>query len=153
VTFERTVDYPLLNGMLRNCGSLYPFLCEDGAPPIEQAAVVEHPNLHYILARDEDLLGFYMFEPRTSVSWEFHTLMPLDGRALAAMRELLGADGWLWTNTNCRRATTYVAASNPLALRFGLRAGLKTFGRDPLSYFKSGELHDRILLGIGKPKD
>lgn len=151
--FERTTDYELLTSLMRD-PALYPFIADDFAPPMEEAAPVVHLELRYILARDrQGLLGFYLFTPRSPILWEFHTVMRLDGKALAAMRELLGPQGWLWRNTECRRAVTYVPAYNRVAHRFGLRAGLQEYGRNPDSYLKHGELVDQILLGISRPKE
>jgi hypothetical protein len=150
MTFERTADYALLNSILRN-PALYPFLRDDDADPIEEACVVEHPDLWFILARDgEELLGFWMFQPRSRIKFEFHTVMPLDSRGLAATRELLGPGGWLWANTECLRAVTFVPEWNLIARRFGLRAGLKEYGRDTKCFMLNGILQDEILLGIGK---
>jgi hypothetical protein len=149
--FERTYDYDLLNKLLVRDPQLYPFLGDDFAPSIEEASVGESPALWYIVAREgEELLGFWMFEPRSTILFEFHTIMPLDGRALRAFDELLGPDGWLWKNTPCVRAVTFVPDSNEIAHRFGLRAGLKAYGRNPKSYQKGGALQDLILLGISK---
>ncbi len=150
MTFERSTDYALLGSLLRD-PSLYPFIADDFAPPVEQVAAVENPGLWYILARDgRSLLGFYLFCPQNTITWEFHTVMRLDARALAAMRELLGPGGWLWANTPCLRAVTNIPACNAIARRFGLRAGLKTYGRNPASYRKDGQLVDQILMGISK---
>ena len=153
MTFERTSDYGLLGALIRN-PSLYPFFADDFSPPVEEAVAIENPGLWYILARDgEEVLGFWMFVPQNFICWDLHTVMPLDGLALAAMRELLGPGGWLWNNTPCLRVVTSVPAWNRIAHRFGLRAGLKEYGRNPDSYFKDGELYDQILMGVSKPKD
>lgn len=149
--FDRTNDYDLLNKLLVRDPQLYPFLGDDFAPAIADAQVNENPSLWYILARQgEEILGFWQFEMRSQILMEFHTVMPLDGRALAAFDELLGADGWLWKNTPCVRAVTFVPESNPIAHRFGVRAGLKAFGRNPKSFQKAGVAQDLILLGISK---
>lgn len=149
--FERSTNYSLLGSLLRDPG-LYRFMADDFAPPVEEVTAAENEGLWYILARDGDgdLLGFYLFIPDSHIAWVFHTVMPLDARALIAMRELLGPDGWLWKHTPCLRANTYVPEHNKIALRFGMRAGLTVYGRDPRSYRKSGVLQDRILMGIGK---
>lgn len=148
--FERSTDYELLGSVLRT-PALYPFISDDFAPAIEDVAAVENPGLWYILAKDQgDLLGFYLFEPRSPILWEFHTIMPLNARALIAMKELLGQGGWLWSHTPCLRAVTYVPEYNAVALRFGLRAGLTVYGRNPASYLRGGRLQDQILMGIAR---
>jgi len=154
MTFERTANYPLLGELLRN-PSLYPFLCDDYSPPIDEAAVAENDGIWYVLARDErgELLGFWLLAPHSAICWEIHTVMALDRRALAALRELIGPGGWLWKNTPCLRLVTNVPAWNGIALRFGLRGGLSEYGRNPESFMKGGRLFDQILLGISKPKD
>ncbi len=148
--FERTFDYARITELLRD-PELYPFISDDFAPPIEEVTAVENSGLWYILARDGDtVLGCYLFEPRSPLLWEFHTVMPLDGRALTAMKELLGPGGWLWSHTSCLRAVTYVPEYNVIARRFGLRAGLTEWGKNPKSYRKNGRLHDEIWMGISK---
>ena len=152
MTFERSTDYGLLNSLLRN-PKLYPFLGDDFAPALDDLEATEHPDLWYILGRDEaGILGFWVFAPQSLICWELHTVMPLNGRALAAMRELLGPGGWLWANTRCLRAVTNVPACNRIADRFGRRAGLIPYGRNPKSYLKNGLLDDQILMGVSKPK-
>ncbi len=151
--FERSFDYGLITRLFRN-PKLYDFISDDFAPPIEDVAPVENAELWYILARaGEGLLGCYLFVPRSHIVWEFHTVMPLDGRALAAMRELLGPSGWLWSHTECRRAVTEAPEHNAIARRFGERAGLRAYGRNPDSYQKLGVLQDLILMGASRPKD
>jgi hypothetical protein len=154
MTFERTYNYLLLGELLRD-PKLYPFLTDDFSAPLEEVAAIEHPALWYILARDADgeLLGFWLFAMQNAICWEFHTVMPLNAAALQAIRELLGPDGWLWSHTPCLRAVTTVPASNAIAHRFGLRAGLLPYGRNPESFMKNGWLQDLILLGINRPKD
>lgn len=150
--FERSFDYPLLGAFLRN-PKLYPFISADGAPAIEDVEAVEHPDIWYILASEEGApFGFWMFAPDNGnpVTWTFHTVMSLDGRALTAMKELLGQGGWLWKHTPCLRAVTNVSAVNRIAHRFGLRAGLTVYGINPRSYMKNGALQDQILMGISK---
>jgi hypothetical protein len=153
MTFERTFEYGMLNELVRNPG-LFPFLGDDFSASIEDAAVIENAAVWYILARDGGvLLGFWMFAPDNgnTITWAFHTVMALDRRALTAMHELLGPHGWLWKHTPCVRAVTSVVESNAIAHRFGLRAGLKAYGRNLKSYKKDGKLQDQILLGASKP--
>jgi hypothetical protein len=70
---------------------------------------------------------------------------------MTAMRALLGPDGWLWQNSECLRAVTFVPEYNQIALRFGLRVGLEVWGRNPKSFLYDGVLQDTIFLGISKP--
>lgn len=153
--FERTTDYPLLAKLLQATSlRLYDFLSDDFSPERESVGgVPEHPAAWYILARDGDeLLGFWMFTPDNgnAITWIFHTVMPLDGRALRAMQELLGPGGWLWRKSPCVRAVTAVPSFNAIARRFGQRAGLTEYGRNPRSYSKLGTLYDLILMGVSK---
>jgi len=153
MVFERSFDYPLLNSLLTR-PSIFPFLGDDFAPEIEDAEVIEDPALWYILAKlNNTPIGFFLFQPRTPILWEFHTVMPLNAKAMVAMQCLLENNGWLWKNTKCQRAETFVPSSNPIALRFGKRAGLKVFGVSPKSYLKEGILRDRILLGVSRPEE
>jgi len=151
--FERTSDYKIIGDLIRN-PKLWPYLTDDFSPAMEDFQPTESPAIWYVLVRDGDeLLGLFALVPQSTIVFEFHTVMPLNGRALKAFDELLGPGGWLWANTPCVRAVTFVAESNAIAHRFGIRAGLKAYGRNPLSYQKNGTLQDQILFGISKPKD
>jgi hypothetical protein len=150
MTFERSTDFPLLTTFLRN-PRLYPFLADDHSPAIEHVKMPRDRGLWCILARDAGVpFGFWLFVPRSVTLWEFHTVMPLDRRALCATRELLGPGGWLWSNTDCERAVTEVPEYNAIAARFGRRAGLTEYGRNPRSFKRRGQLQDLILMGISK---
>ncbi len=151
ITFVRSFDYGLLTGLLRN-PRLYDFLADDFSPPREEAVAFEHPALLYLLARDgAGLLGFFLLDPRSAVLYDVHVTMPLDRRALAAMRALLGPDGWIWSNTPCQRVSASLPAWNRVAQRFAYRAGLREFGRNPEASQKGRLLHDLVLMGIGRP--
>ncbi len=75
--------------------------------------------------------------------------MPLDSRALKAMRALFE---WAWKNTPATRVVTKVPAFNRIALRFARRAGMTQFGINETSYRKNGTDHDQVLLGVTRPK-
>ena len=153
MTFERSTDYALLSALIRD-PRLYPFLSDDFSPPAADASAIEHDALWYIVAHEgTDLVGFWMFVPQNAICWEFHTVMPLDRRAHRALWELIGPGGWLWSHTDCLRAVTNVPTYNRIAHRFGLRAGLTEYGRNPDSFMKNGKLHGQILLGASKPKE
>ena len=148
MTLERTVDYPLLNELLRNAG-LYYWISDDFSPTAEEAKVAEHTALWYILARDEGrILGFWRLNPQTGACWELHTVMPLDASAQVAMKQLFE---WLWGETEITRIVTNVPSFNRVALRFARRVGFKQYGVNEKSYRKNGIYHDQVLFGVTRP--
>ena len=149
MTFERTFDYPLLTKLLKN-PSLYNWISDDFSPPIEEVKAVEFPDLWYILARDDggDLLGFFCLAPRTAICWELHTVMPLNAKAIEAMKALFT---WLWEQAGITRIVTNVPSFNRVALRFAKRVGFRQFGINEKSYRKSGFDHDQVLFGVTRP--
>lgn len=150
IQLERTADYALLTGLLRGHADLYRWISDDFSPPLEEAEIVEHPDLWYILARDGegDLMGFFRLSPQTAICWELHTVMRLNGRALEAMKALFE---WIWARTEIMRIVTNVPSFNRVAQRFARRAGLKQYGLNEKSYRKDGQNHDQILFGITRP--
>lgn len=150
IQLERTVDYPLLTGLLRAHTELYRWISDDFSPPLAEARIVEHPDLWYVLARDAegDLMGFFRLAPQTAICWELHTVMRLNGRALEAMKALFE---WLWSQSVVVRIVTNVPAFNRVAQRFASRAGLRQYGLNEKSYRKDGRNHDQILFGITRP--
>jgi hypothetical protein len=151
MTFERSTNYDLIGALIRN-SKLWPFISDDFSPEMQDFEPDQNQDLWYVLAKDGDaLLGLFALIPRSAIVYEFHSVMPLNPQALIAIRELLGPNGWLWNHTPCLRAITSVPEHNPIARRFGRRAGLEQFGFNPHSYLKNGTLQGQYLLGISKP--
>lgn len=146
---ERTYDYQLLNTLLRDSGLHY-WISDDFSPTPEEAKVAEHPDLWYVLARDDedDIMGFWRLSPQTAICWELHTVMPLKGKAIEAIKELFL---WLWKRTSITRIVTNVPSFNRVALRFARRVGFEQYGVNEKSYRKSGIDYDQFLFGVTRP--
>lgn len=148
--FERTFDYQLVGSLIRN-PKLWSYFADDFSGPMEEFKANQDPRLWYVLVRDGDeLLGLFALSPLSPILFDFHTVMPLDGRCLRAARQFFGPGGWLWANSTCLRAITFFPAGNRIARRCAQRAGLQAYGVNPCSYLKGGELQDQILMGISK---
>ena len=153
MTFERTRDYELIRSIMSH-RRIYPFITDDLCPAVEDFRPAHSDAIWYMLAKDEgDLLGMWIFVPQNGICWEVHTcLLPVGWgeRGARAARELAG---WVWQHTECRRIITNVPECNRLALRFAMRAGMETFGRNKQSFLKSGKVHDQIMLGLSRPEE
>jgi len=150
IQLERTTDYRLLTALLRGHAELYYWISDDFSPSLEEASIIEHPDLWYVLARDPDgdLMGFFRLAPQTGICWELHTVMRLNGKALEAMKALFE---WLWQRTKIVRIVTNMPSFNRVAQCFARRAGLRQYGLNEKSYRKDGQNHDQILFGITRP--
>lgn len=152
ITFARSQDYDLIRRILTH-PRIWPYISDDGSPPVEQYQPVQHSAVWYVIVRDvrddgEDLLGLWVFTPENYVCWEVHTaLLPAawgpKGQLAARM-----LPAWIWENTHCRRIVTNVPSTNRLALHFAYKAGMKIFGVNRSSFMKNGVLCDQICLGI-----
>lgn len=154
ITFERSFDYELIRKVLTH-PRIYPYISDDGSPPLEKYQPVASEAIWYVVvydqrAEDAHLLGLWVFVPENFVCWEVHTaLLPRawGPRGQLAARML---PKWIWTNTPCRRIITNVPSNNRLARRFALQAGMKIYGINRASWMKNGVLCDQICLGLSK---
>lgn len=152
LTFTRTFDEPFIRATITH-PKIWPHVSGDGSPAREDFRPRFDGAFVYVRVRhaNEDL-GLFLLTVHNPILWEVHTcLLPAawGARAAEAARGLLA---WVWAETPCRRLMTCVPASNRLALRFALRAGLTEYGRNPRSFPRHGTLEDQILLGISKPE-
>jgi RimJ/RimL family protein N-acetyltransferase len=152
IRFERSFDYELIRSILTHV-RIWPFISDDGSPPVEEYKPIEHDAIWYVIVRDvhdegTDLLGLWMFHPQNAVCWEVHTcLLPAAwGERGQFAASLLPA--WIWANTPCRRIVTNVPTTNRLALHFAIKAGMKIYGVNEASFLKRGILMDQVCLGI-----
>lgn len=148
MTFERTADPELLKALVLKYPSIWNAITDDFSRA-EYSPVLDD-RIWYVLAIEDGApFGFFAFFPQTAVCFDMHTVMPLNARSRIAM---LGAIRWLWQQQpSLARVVTMVPSCNRIALRFGLRAGLEQYGRNPNSYMKGGQMCDQILLGVSRP--
>lgn len=152
LTFERTRDYALVRAIATH-PRVWEHISDDATAPREQWQPAEHEAFWYVLVRDADEdLGFFLLTPHNAVCWEIHTCLLPRAWGARARDAAAGIVAWLWANTPAERLVTTVPASNRLALRFALRAGMTEYGRNPSSYLKQGRLEDQILLGLSRPE-
>lgn len=148
ITFERSFDYALIRTIVTH-PRIWPFISDDGSPPVEQYRPIESEAVWYVVARDgAEILGLWMLHPHNAVCWEIHTcLLPgaWGDRALEAARLF---PEWIWANTVCRRVVTNVPDYNRVALKFAWRSGMLEYGVNPASFLKNGKLYDQVCLGI-----
>jgi hypothetical protein len=151
--FERTSDMVLVREVMTH-PRVWPFITDDGCPPVNEFQPVEHPGIWYVLCLDdEELLGLWMFVPATSVCFEVHTCL-LPGHGYRRSREAAKqAAAWIWANTQCQRIFTNVPMCNVIAMRFAEAAGMVEFGVNARSFLKGGILQDQALLGLSRPKE
>jgi hypothetical protein len=155
----RTFDYPLLHRLMVRDARLYAAMADDGAPAIAEYSGPERDDrIVYLLVEDDRWgrrpirLGFFALIPRGEGEevLELHTVMPLRGRALEAMRALFQ---WVWVNyPNCESILTWVPEFNAIARRFAKRAGFIKLFEDPDKFVKGGVLQAQVWYGIAKGK-
>lgn len=165
--FERTHDYALLRAIATH-PRVWEALADDATPSRDEWHPTEHEAYCYVLVRGpkrqiedasttgplgqdgDEVLGFFLLVPQNAVCWEIHTCLLPCAWGAKARDAAAGIVRWLWAHTNAQRLVTNVPASNRLALRFALRAGMTEYGRNPNSYLKRGQLEDQILLGLSR---
>ncbi len=151
--FFRTVDADVIRSILTN-PKIYRAMAEQNTAPVAEFVPPIVDAIWYILAFDgNELLGCYILIPENSACWSIHLgLLPLAswvrGRPVAAM---LAVFDWIWRETPCMRIIGKVPVFNSLALRLAVKAGMIMYGRNVLSFPKSGKLWDEVLLGISRP--
>lgn len=148
MTFERTTDYDLIRRVFTH-PAVYRHLGDDFSPAAADFAVNEHPDIWYVIARDElGVLGVITFIPQSRILWEMHLCLLPDawGSRAAKMGDSLYQ--WVWTNTPCRRITGAIPATNRLAIRWARVSGMEQYGTNPRAFRKGGRLIDLVLMGI-----
>lgn len=145
--FERLTDYDQIRETITN-PDIYPHLCPDGAPAIEDFKPVESDAFWYCGVWDDDeYLGLWMLQPFTSsLSAMIHTCLLRKAwgkRAIDAAAEFWA---WLWANTPFRVVVTSVPACNPRALWFARNGGMKEFAVIPKCFPRGGEMWDEHWL-------
>lgn len=150
MTIERTFDYALVREMMTH-PKVWPWITDDGSPPVEAFQPAESEMIWYLAARDGDeVLGIWMLVPQNAVCWEVHTCLLPKAFGERARRAALIAVSFVFDTTPCVRLFTNVPQYNRLALRFAKAAGMTEFGVNKGSYLKRGKLYDQIMLGISK---
>jgi RimJ/RimL family protein N-acetyltransferase len=135
--------------------SIWPYISDDGSPPIEEYRPIESEQIWYVIVRDiypdagtQEVLGMWIFHPQNSICWEVHTCLLPNAWGDRGQRAARIGPAWVWENTPCRRIITNVPTTNRLALHFAVKAGMHIFGVNPASYKKHGTLCDQVMLGI-----
>lgn len=149
MTLDRSKDYDLIQAIIQD-PRIYDRLSDDGSPKREDFRPIESDQLIYLMVRDDRPLGLFMFVPQNAICIEVHTCLLPESWGSKAKEAGKRAGEWIFTNTPFRRIVTNVPRYNRLALRFAEQCGMTTFGVNPKSYLKNGELHDQIMLGMSK---
>ena len=149
ITYWRITDLGTVRGILSS-HDLYPHLGDDFTPPVEQFEPNDHPAIWYVGVRDPNgIIGIFSLFPENTVCWQVHVAMfPWAGtqEKWEAARTL---PEWLNAQTDCRRLTAAVPASNRAAIIYGTHGiGMRYVGRHSAAVMKGGKLQDLILLGL-----
>ena len=148
--FKRVYDLELVRAVLSH-PRIFPHIGDDYAGPRESFTPNSDYRIWWVEANnDGELLGLFMFLPRSTVLWEMHvSLLPgaWGPPGLRAGRQVIP---WVWENTTCRRLIGEVPRSNTLAIRWAEACGFTRFGVNPRAFMKRGVLEDLVLLGISR---
>jgi len=148
--FYRSFDYDLIRHILTD-EKIFPHITDDNSPAREDYRPPEGDHVWYVLVKDgAEILGLFILLPQNSICWEMHIAMlpsSWGDRALDACREFFP---WVWEHTPCQRIVMHVPSSNRLALHYAVRAGMKIYGTNHLSFLKNGILRDQVCFGLSK---
>jgi RimJ/RimL family protein N-acetyltransferase len=149
--FEPTRDLGYVR-LVATTPRLWEHLSDDFSGPREAWQPPAHDAITYLkVTDDEQCLGFFMLVQQSPVLWEVHTALLPAAWGACGREAAQGLIAWVFAHSTCQRLITSVPASNRLALRFALRAGMTEFGRNPRAYQTRGQLEDLILLGLSRP--
>lgn len=149
ITVDRTFDLDLVKRVMTH-RRIYPHISDDGSPSPEEFHPIEHDQVIYLHARDDETLGVFMLHPHNTACFEVHTCMlPRAWGDKAKISANLGTE-WMFRNTQCSRIMTNVPTYNRVALEFARACGMEEFGRNPKSFLKNGVLYDQHMLGLSK---
>lgn len=120
--------------------SIWPYIIDDGSPPVETYKVPEGPV--YLGSPD----FFAAFLPLTTGVWEVHIGAKGGARGMASilLHEALLEMG----KRGARKILGHVPAYNQAALKCFLRAGMVQEGIRTKSFLRQGRMHDQICLGF-----
>lgn len=149
VRCDRTFDLALIKRTMTH-RRIYPYICDDGAPPAEAFSPIDNPLIYYLQMSDSEHLGVFMLHPHNTVCFEVHTCLLPHAWGETARQCTREGTRWMFDNTPCRRIITNVPQYNRLALKLALESGMSQFGVNPKSFLKDGKLCDQIMLGISK---
>lgn len=125
----------------------------DGMPPREKWQPEMHDLIIYLalLSKTGEALGLFALMPRTPVAYNVHVNMlkgALGELARDAMKEMFA---WMWANTKATRLIGEIPEYNKLALKFAMRAGMRSCGFQPHMWQRDGKSYAAILCGISRP--
>lgn len=129
---------------------IWPYLSDDTSNLATWVPCMDK-SVYWLVPYDgEKALGVFMVHPHSNVCFEVHTaILPeaYGAQAKLAARNLIE---WVFKNTGCCKLITAVPASNLLAKRFALRAGMREEGVNRESFLREGKMIDQTMLGITK---
>ena len=149
IKFTRIYDLDLVKTVLCH-PRIWPHIGDDYAGDRAGFEPNSDSRIWYVAASDGELLGLFMFLPRSTVLWEEHVAMlphAWGTRAFKAGRRVIP---WLFRHSTCRRLIGEVPASNTLAIRYAEACGFARFGVNRQAFMRGGMLEDLILMGISK---
>jgi RimJ/RimL family protein N-acetyltransferase len=151
IHFARIYDLEFVRAILSH-PRIFPHIGDDYAGPREAFTPNSDFRIWWVEAKGDqgELLGMFMFLPRSQVLWESHVaLLPSawGAKALRAGREVIP---WVFEHTTCRRLIGEVPRSNTLAIRYAEACGFVRYGVNRRAFMKRGVLEDLVLLGISK---
>jgi hypothetical protein len=145
--FTRTKDLDHVYKIL-TCPAIYRMMGDDYLPPPEKFQVNDHPDIWYVIIGTSAMVGLFCLFPQNSICWDLHAaILPWASKheKREAGRDLVP---WLYRNTECRRLTASVPASNRQAIVYGTHAiGMKYVGRQEKAFLRNGKLQDLVILG------
>lgn len=133
-----------------NHPDMWCWLGDDNTPPIDAgniAALLATPVVTFLIP---DSIGFFMFFPWNSITFEMHSAVLPEHRGKAAMEGARLAGVWMFENTPCRKIVTLVPRNNVRARFLARKGGMKEEGTITRSFLKNGQFIDQYLYGICK---
>ena len=153
ITFERTQDYALIREIMTH-PKIYPYIIDDGCPPVEGFQPQENDAIYYVAVKDEgEMMGIWMLVPHNTVCFEVHTCLLPSAWGRKSRDAAAQFMRWIWENIKlCNRIITNVPAYNRIALRFARDCGMTEFGINQNSFLKNGTIYDQVMLGVTRPE-
>lgn len=146
--FGRTHDRELIRHIITH-PKVWKWMAEDGVSSDSWEPVIDPRVWYVVAAENKDLIGLFVFSPRTSVEYEVHlAVMPLAWhRATETAQRVIA---WAWEHIGCERIVAWIPVDNKHALRLARKSGFTEFGLDHGAYRRGGKLLDIRFMGISK---
>lgn len=129
---------------------MWRWLGDDNTPPLASInlQILLDSTVFSILIPDK--IGFFMFHPWNSTTFEMHSAVLPAYRGKPAMEGARLAGHWMFDNTTCRKIVTLVPRSNIRAKFLARKGGMHEEGMITRSFLKDGQMIDQYLYGICK---